>query len=45
MSHKSLTERETIRTVINPDKLGHVGRLTDAWAIDREVRQARRPTE
>ncbi|WP_405141950.1 RNA polymerase sigma-70 factor [Sphaerisporangium sp. NBC_01403] len=36
---------QTIRAVINPDKLGHVGPVADAWAIDREVRQARRPTE
>ncbi|MBG0831362.1 RNA polymerase sigma-70 factor [Planomonospora sp. ID67723] len=34
---------QTIRSVINPDKLGHVGPVADAWAIDREVRQARRP--
>ncbi|MGW5463633.1 RNA polymerase sigma-70 factor [Streptomyces sp. NPDC003996] len=33
---------QTIRTVINPDKLGHIGPLADAWAIDREVKQARR---
>ncbi|GAA0419112.1 DNA-directed RNA polymerase sigma-70 factor [Acrocarpospora corrugata] len=36
---------QTIRAVINPDKLGHVGPVADAWAIDREVRRARRPTE
>ncbi|MFJ2033550.1 RNA polymerase sigma-70 factor [Streptosporangium sp. NPDC087985] len=36
---------QTIRSVINPDKLGHVGPVADAWAIDRAVRQARRPTE
>jgi RNA polymerase sigma-70 factor (TIGR02957 family) len=36
---------QTIRSVINPDKLGHVGPVADAWAIDREVRQARRPVE
>ncbi|MFC7310639.1 RNA polymerase sigma-70 factor [Streptomyces monticola] len=34
---------QTIRSVINPDKLGHVGTVADAWAIDREIRQARRP--
>ncbi len=33
---------QTIRTVINPDKLGHLGPVADAWAIDREVKQARR---
>ncbi|MER5323203.1 RNA polymerase sigma-70 factor [Streptosporangium roseum] len=36
---------QTIRSVINPDKLRHVGPVADAWAIDREVKQARRPTE
>ncbi|WP_433501210.1 RNA polymerase sigma-70 factor [Sphaerimonospora sp. CA-214678] len=36
---------QTIRSVINPDKLRHVGPVADAWAIDREVRQARRPQE
>ncbi|GAA4577710.1 RNA polymerase sigma-70 factor [Planotetraspora kaengkrachanensis] len=36
---------QTIRSVINPDKLRHVGPVADAWAIDREVRRARRPTE
>ncbi|GAA3145413.1 RNA polymerase sigma-70 factor [Planomonospora alba] len=34
---------QTIHSVINPDKLGHVGPVADAWAIDREVRRARRP--
>jgi RNA polymerase sigma-70 factor, ECF subfamily len=33
---------QTIRTVINPDKLGHVGPVADAWAVAREVNQARR---
>ncbi|MGH3881316.1 MAG: RNA polymerase sigma-70 factor [Actinophytocola sp.] len=33
---------QTIRSVINPDKLGHVGPVADAWALHREVRQARR---
>lgn len=33
---------QTIRTVINPDKLGHIGPVADAWAISREVKQARR---
>ncbi|MFK4099773.1 RNA polymerase sigma-70 factor [Streptomyces sp. NPDC019531] len=33
---------QTIRTVINPDKLGHVGPVADAWAIHREI-QATRP--
>ncbi|AEW99448.1 RNA polymerase sigma-70 factor [Streptantibioticus cattleyicolor] len=31
-----------IRVVINPDKLGHLGPVADAWAIHREVRRARR---
>jgi RNA polymerase sigma-70 factor (ECF subfamily) len=34
---------QTIRAVANPDKLGHVGPVADAWAIAREVKQARRP--
>jgi RNA polymerase sigma-70 factor, ECF subfamily len=33
---------QTIRSVSNPDKLGHVGPVADAWAISREVSQARR---
>lgn len=33
---------QTIRAVINPDKLGHIGPVADAWAIDREIKQARR---
>jgi RNA polymerase sigma-70 factor (ECF subfamily) len=36
---------QAIRMVINPDKLGHVGPVADAWAIDREFRQARKPTK
>ena len=36
---------QTIRSVINPDKLGHVGPVADAWAVAREVNQARRPTD
>jgi RNA polymerase sigma-70 factor (ECF subfamily) len=32
----------TIRSVINPDKLGHLGPVADAWAVDREVKGARR---
>jgi RNA polymerase sigma-70 factor, ECF subfamily len=34
---------QAIRTVSNPDKLAHVGPVADAWAIAREVNQARRP--
>jgi RNA polymerase sigma-70 factor (ECF subfamily) len=33
---------QTIRSVVNPDKLGHVGPVADAWAIAREVMQTRR---
>ncbi|MGX1128171.1 RNA polymerase sigma-70 factor (TIGR02957 family) [Streptomyces glaucescens] len=33
---------QTIRSVINPDKLSHLGPVADAWAIDQEVRRARR---
>jgi RNA polymerase sigma-70 factor, ECF subfamily len=36
---------QTIRSVANPDKLGHVGPVADAWAIAREVKQARRPRD
>jgi RNA polymerase sigma-70 factor (ECF subfamily) len=35
---------QTIRAVLNPDKLGHLGLVADAWAISREVNRARRPT-
>jgi RNA polymerase sigma-70 factor (ECF subfamily) len=31
-----------IRSVVNPDKLGHLGPLADPWAVAREVKQARR---
>ncbi len=34
-------EIQTIRSVINPDKLGHVGPVADAWAVLRETNQAR----
>jgi RNA polymerase sigma-70 factor, ECF subfamily len=36
---------QTIRSVANPDKLGHVGPVADGWAIAREVKQARRPRD
>ena len=36
---------QKIRSVINPDKLGHVGPLADAWAVLREANRARRPTD
>jgi RNA polymerase sigma-70 factor (ECF subfamily) len=35
-------EIQTIRTVLNPDKLGHVGPVADAWAVFREANQTRR---
>ncbi|MYS84851.1 RNA polymerase sigma-70 factor [Embleya scabrispora] len=33
---------QTIRGVSNPDKLGHLGPVADAWAVDREVKRVRR---
>ncbi|MET9400177.1 RNA polymerase sigma-70 factor [Kitasatospora sp. NPDC002965] len=33
---------QTVRSVINPDKLGHLGPVADAWAVDREAKRARR---
>jgi RNA polymerase sigma-70 factor (ECF subfamily) len=36
---------QTIRSVSNPDKLRHLGPVADAWAISREVNQARRPRD
>jgi RNA polymerase sigma-70 factor (ECF subfamily) len=36
---------QTIRSVINPDKLGHVGPLGDVWAVFREANQAPRATD
>ncbi|MET8646167.1 RNA polymerase sigma-70 factor [Streptomyces sp. NPDC004675] len=33
---------QTIRSVINPDKLGHLGPVADAFTVAREVKQARR---
>ncbi|WP_166872765.1 RNA polymerase sigma-70 factor [Salinibacterium sp. ZJ450] len=35
---------QTIRAVLNPDKLGHLGPVADAWAVMREANQARRST-
>ncbi|MFF3448637.1 RNA polymerase sigma-70 factor [Streptomyces sp. NPDC002667] len=34
-----------IRSVLNPDKLGHLGPVADAWAVHREVKKARRRTD
>jgi RNA polymerase sigma-70 factor, ECF subfamily len=36
---------QTIRAVVNPDKLGRVGPVVDAWTFAREVKQARRPND
>jgi RNA polymerase sigma-70 factor, ECF subfamily len=36
---------QTIRSVSNPDKLGHVGPVADAWAVARELNRARRPAD
>jgi RNA polymerase sigma-70 factor, ECF subfamily len=33
---------QMIRSVVNPDKLGHMGPVADAWALTREVKEARR---
>jgi RNA polymerase sigma-70 factor (ECF subfamily) len=32
---------QTIRTVSNPDKLGHMGPVTDAWAVLRATQRVR----
>jgi RNA polymerase sigma-70 factor (ECF subfamily) len=36
---------QTIRLVLNPDKLGHVGPVADAWVVSRELKESRRPAE
>ncbi|HSK89859.1 MAG TPA: RNA polymerase sigma-70 factor [Euzebyales bacterium] len=36
---------QTIRAMLNPDKLRHLGPVADAWAVTREANQARRPTD
>jgi RNA polymerase sigma-70 factor (ECF subfamily) len=33
---------QAIQAVVNPDKLAHLGPVADAWAVLRDVRQARR---
>ncbi|MGW1836064.1 RNA polymerase sigma-70 factor [Streptomyces sp. NPDC002067] len=33
---------QTVRGVLNPDKLRHLGPVADAWSVDREMRQLRR---
>ncbi|WP_433894339.1 RNA polymerase sigma-70 factor [Streptomyces sp. CA-111067] len=35
---------QTIRSVINPDKLAHVGPVADAWAVVRETTRSGRDT-
>jgi RNA polymerase sigma-70 factor, ECF subfamily len=35
---------QTIRTVLNPDKLGHLGPVADPWAVFREAKEASRLT-
>ena len=35
---------QAIRTVLNPEKLGHVGPVADAWAVLHEASEARRHT-
>ncbi|MEU3341045.1 RNA polymerase sigma-70 factor [Streptomyces sp. NPDC006668] len=34
---------QTIRGVVNPDKLGHLGPVADAWALKDEAMRTRRP--
>ncbi|MBO0653927.1 RNA polymerase sigma-70 factor [Streptomyces triculaminicus] len=36
---------QTIRAVINPDKLGHLGPVADAWAIHHQLKEARRQAD
>jgi RNA polymerase sigma-70 factor (ECF subfamily) len=36
---------QTVRTVLNPDKLGHLGPVADAWEVTREADRARRSTD
>lgn len=36
---------QTIHTVNNPDKLGHVGPVADAWVALREANLADRPKD
>lgn len=35
---------QTIRSLVNPDKLAHVGPVADAWTVLRETTQAHRTT-
>lgn len=36
---------QAIRTVLNPDKLSHLGPVADAWSVIREANRARHPRE
>jgi RNA polymerase sigma-70 factor, ECF subfamily len=36
---------QTIRAVLNPDKLSHLGQVGDAWALMHEMNKARRPVD
>ena len=36
---------QTIRSVVNPDKLRHLGPVADAWAVAHEANHTRRPTD
>ena len=36
---------QTIRSVLNPDKLRHLGPVADGWAVMREAIDARRSPE
>jgi RNA polymerase sigma-70 factor (ECF subfamily) len=36
---------QTIRSVLNPDKLAHLGPPADGWAVAREVIEARRASD
>jgi RNA polymerase sigma-70 factor, ECF subfamily len=36
---------QAIRSVINPDKLGHLGPVADAWAVLRETTQGRQSSD
>ncbi|WP_330452524.1 MULTISPECIES: RNA polymerase sigma-70 factor [unclassified Streptomyces] len=33
---------QTVRSILNPDKLGHLGPVADAWEANREVRALRK---
>jgi hypothetical protein len=33
---------QTVRSVINPDKLEHLGPVADAWTVDQEYLEAKR---